>query len=93
MILALVLGQSKRCKLAVDTINNIVALGTVILLNGPVHGVPLGDANVRVSIDVPIKGEALLPIPIGDEIVTLRQAIGTHVAWPRNLVLVANEKV
>ncbi|XP_062019479.1 uncharacterized protein LOC133736053 isoform X1 [Rosa rugosa] len=67
-------------------------MGMVIPLDGPIHGVPLGDGNVRVSVEVPIKGEALLPIPIGDEIVTLRQAIGTHVAWPRNLVIVTNEK-
>lgn len=65
----------------------------MIPINGPIHGVPLGDGNVRVSIDKSIKGEALLPIPNGVDMVTLEQAVGTHVAWPQNFVIMNNEKV
>ncbi|KAM1734715.1 hypothetical protein ACFX11_020150 [Malus domestica] len=80
----------KKCKLAIDTASNIVAYGSVIPLDGPIHGVPLGPMNLRVSIDVAIKEDALLPIP-SCEAVNIKQAIGSHVAWPRHLVVKNDE--
>ncbi|KAM5554057.1 hypothetical protein ABKV19_026008, partial [Rosa sericea] len=83
-----VVKKGEKCKLAVDTKDNIVAMGTVIMLDGPIHGVPLGAENVRISVDVSIKEDAYLPIPnVSGDIFTIKQAIGTHVAWPRHLVL------
>ncbi|CAN6695440.1 unnamed protein product [Malus baccata var. baccata] len=79
-----------KCKLAIDTASNIVAYGSVIPLDGPIHGVPLGPMNLRVSIDVAIKEDALLPIP-SCEAVNIKQAIGSHVAWPRHLVVTNDE--
>ncbi|KAL6129739.1 hypothetical protein ACLB2K_073088 [Fragaria x ananassa] len=82
------------CKLAVDTMENIVAFGRIV--DGDldpnkqtIHGVPLGAENVRVSIVVPIIGHHLLPYPIKDEIMTVKDALGFIVAWPRNLVIEA----
>ncbi|XP_070676317.1 uncharacterized protein [Malus domestica] len=80
----------QQCKLAIDTASNIVAYGSVIPLDGPIHGVPLGPMNLRVSIDVAIKEDALLPIP-SCEAVNIKQAIGSHVAWPRHLVVTNDE--
>ncbi|XP_040374554.1 uncharacterized protein LOC121052766 [Rosa chinensis] len=88
-----VVKKGKKCKLAVDTKDNIVAMGTVIMLDGLIHGVPLGAENIYISIDVPIKEDANLPIPNESaEIFTVKQATGTHVAWPRHLVLMSHEE-
>lgn len=73
---------------------NIVARGTVYETTGPnevIHSVPLGEGNVRVSIDVVLVNDALLPIPIAGEITILGHAMGYQVAWPKKLVLVGNE--
>ncbi|XP_074374711.1 uncharacterized protein LOC141715128 [Apium graveolens] len=81
------------CKLAVGTLNNIVAcaaIDKVINLDGgeqTIHGVRLGEENARVSITEVIQGDARIPFPIGDEILTVEQAIGTFIAWPRNLIV------
>ncbi|XP_040367479.1 uncharacterized protein LOC112180552 [Rosa chinensis] len=85
------LGETKY-KLAIDTVENIVAIGTVISIDletkqQTIHGVPLGEENLRVSITETVVPEALLPFPIKDEIVKVKDAIGTCVAWPRNLVI------
>ncbi|RXI07979.1 hypothetical protein DVH24_014545 [Malus domestica] len=79
-----------KCKLAIDTASNIVAYGSVIPLDRPIHGVPLGPMNLHVSIDVAIKEDVLLPIP-SCEAVNIKQAIGSHVAWPRHLVVTNDE--
>ncbi|KAF1865977.1 hypothetical protein Lal_00041675 [Lupinus albus] len=42
--------------------------------------------HVNVSIDIVIDGNALLPIPFDEDIVTLGEAIGTFVPWPVDLV-------
>ncbi|XP_040368009.1 uncharacterized protein LOC112180636 [Rosa chinensis] len=86
-----------KCELAVDRVDNIVAIGTIIQVNVAssdqlIHGVPLGNENMRVSIVRAIVDDALLPIPVKDEIVTVSDAIGTCVAWPRNLVVIPGEK-
>ncbi|XP_040368433.1 uncharacterized protein LOC112190008 [Rosa chinensis] len=89
-----VVKKANKCKLAVDTKDNIVAMGTIIMLDGPIHGVPLGAENARISVDVPIKEDAYLPIPnVSGDIFTVKQAIGTHVACPRHLVLMSHEEV
>lgn len=49
--------KGKSCLLALGNINNVVASGFLLENDGlqsTVHGIPLGDDNVRVSIDVAI---------------------------------------
>ncbi|PRQ20360.1 putative Ulp1 protease family catalytic domain, putative transposase, Ptta/En/Spm, plant [Rosa chinensis] len=78
------------CELAVDTINNIVAFGTVFEdedVNRMIHGVPLKEGCVRVSVDGAIQAEARLPFLVEGEMGLVGQAIGSHVAWPEELVI------
>lgn len=80
--------------LAVGSINNIVAYGTVVEMKSEtIHGVPLAKDCLRVSIDMATNVAALLPIPVGDELVNVGQAVGSHVAWPRELIIVQQVKV
>ncbi|KAM5573609.1 hypothetical protein ABKV19_013246 [Rosa sericea] len=85
--------DGNNCGLAIDRVENIVAYGTVIQVNveegnEKIHGVPLGEDNVRVSVIGTIVHDALLPFPVKDaDIVTVGDAIGTCVAWPRKLVV------
>ncbi|XP_058201697.1 uncharacterized protein LOC131316371 isoform X2 [Rhododendron vialii] len=86
--------KSQPCKLAVGSLDNIVAHGTMFEKVGPeepLHTVPLGEANVRVSIDFVIQKDAILPVPIVGELYVVGDATGYHVAWPKNLILFGNE--
>ncbi|XP_040361933.1 uncharacterized protein LOC112164156 [Rosa chinensis] len=79
-------------KLAINSLDNVVALGTIVEVDieatkQTIHGVPMGEENVRVSVTKAIVEDALLPFPIKDEIVKIRDAIGTCVAWPKNLII------
>ena len=77
------------CELSVDNIENKVAFGTVFdddALNTVVHGVPLKPGYVRVSVDGHIQPNALVHVPVPGEIELVREAVGSHVAWPRNLI-------
>lgn len=56
-------------------------------MNVSVHGVPLKPGHVRVSVDGHIQPEASVPVPIPGEIEVVRQAVGSHVAWPRELII------
>ncbi|KAF1892948.1 hypothetical protein Lal_00009381 [Lupinus albus] len=49
--------------------------------------------HVRVTIDIDIKDDALLPIPLDEDIITSGGAICTSVAWPVHLVDVVPTKV
>lgn len=84
------------CELALsDPSYRVVATGKVHNIPNVarvVHGVPLLPNHVRVSIEYVSEQEALLPIPLKDEAYTLNEALGTHVAWPSHLVILA-EKV
>ncbi|PRQ45734.1 putative transposase, Tnp1/En/Spm [Rosa chinensis] len=88
----------KEYELASGSIDNVVAVATIIEGNGEcnnelIHGIPLGEGNIRVSIVRSIVDEALLPFPIKDEILTVRDAIGTYVAWPKDLIIFPTEKM
>lgn len=76
------------------SVNNIVALGTMFWKSGPnelLHTVPLGEDHMRVSIDVVKVKDALLPIPISEEVATVGDAVGCFVAWPKDLIFFAPE--
>ncbi|KAK1552128.1 hypothetical protein Q3G72_010769 [Acer saccharum] len=86
--------KGKYCKLAVGSKSNVVALGTIMPTDGPdamVYGIPLNE-NVRVTIDVAIKGSSLLLIPVWDELITISQAIGSYVAWPREFIIFSSDE-
>ncbi|KAF7154216.1 hypothetical protein RHSIM_Rhsim01G0018800 [Rhododendron simsii] len=71
--------KSKQCKLAVGSREHVVAHGTMFERVGPhetIHTVLLGPDNVRVSVDVMIIEDALLPIPIPGEAATIGEALG-----------------
>lgn len=73
-----------------DIIDNKVAFGMVFseaAMGKLVHGVPLQPGHVRVSVDGIIKEDAWVPVPIIGEIETVRQAVGSHLAWPQDLII------
>ncbi|GMN63491.1 hypothetical protein TIFTF001_032556 [Ficus carica] len=84
--------DSQECKLyIIDEVQGgqvLVAFGRAWLESLPtetVHGIPLGEGNVRVSINVPKLKKAPLPIPTY-EATTVEDAINGFVAWPKTLV-------
>ncbi|KAF9621617.1 hypothetical protein IFM89_024563 [Coptis chinensis] len=79
------------CSLAVGSKSNIVAKGKVYVELGPetkLHNVPLGPNNARQTVDKILEGKdhVVLPIPV-HEMVILKDALGSQVAWPKHLVL------
>lgn len=78
--------EGSQWELAIGTPTNIVAHATVDLVAGVLHGKPLGKDNVRVSITRVIQGAAQIPFPVDDDVMTVEQAVGTFIAWPRKLV-------
>ncbi|GMN32451.1 hypothetical protein TIFTF001_050806 [Ficus carica] len=84
--------DSQECKLyIIDEVQGgqvLVAFGRAWLESLPtdtVHGIPLGEGNVRVSINVPKLKKAPLPIPTY-EATTVEDAINGFIAWPKTLV-------
>jgi hypothetical protein len=68
-------------EVAIGKINLPVKTGIVI------HGMPVPDDHARVTVDAchPDEDDTLLPVPNG-ELVTLRSAIGSYIAWPMALI-------
>lgn len=83
------------CKLAVGSVDNIVAHATIMESGDDpeavIHGRPLGDDNRRVSVYYAIDEKAKVPFPVEDEIVTVKHAMGSWVAWPKDLIILPNE--
>ncbi|GMN69747.1 hypothetical protein TIFTF001_038790 [Ficus carica] len=84
--------DSQECKLYIfDEVQGgqlLVAFGRVwweSLPTDTVHGIPLGEGNVRVSINVPKLKKSALPIPTYDA-TTVEDAVNGFVAWPKSLV-------
>ncbi|MCL7042041.1 hypothetical protein MKW94_021036 [Papaver nudicaule] len=80
--------KGKPCKLLIDSVE--VATGNVFDKTGKeeyVHNVMLGEDEFRVQVVVAIKPGALVPKPVGDEILTVHDALGTCVAWPKELIV------
>ncbi|KAL6311876.1 hypothetical protein AAG906_021641 [Vitis piasezkii] len=69
----------RKCELAVETKENIVAGGTIILECGP---------NYLVVVDASYDSSAPLPIPIPGQTTTVGAAIGYQVLWPAHLVII-----
>ena len=83
-------------KFALGSIDHIVAHATVMKCDDPsqtVHGVPLGDKSLRVFIYCALEEKALVPFSMQDEIRTVKQAMGSWVAWLKELIIMSPEKV
>lgn len=83
------------CELAVGNTTNIVAFGTIVedeSANKTIHGTKFREDCIRVTVDGGIQYDAALPCPVKDELETVRQAIGSHVAWPKNLIICKGKK-
>ncbi|GMN42749.1 hypothetical protein TIFTF001_011962 [Ficus carica] len=85
---------SKECQLFIpDLVNGgdvLAAIGRAYMDCVPtdtVHGIPLGEENVRVTITVPKLNRALLPIPT-NEATSIEEVVSGFVAWPKILVIV-----
>lgn len=76
--------------MAVESLENKVAFGMVFPSDGEmsnkIHGKPMPPGCVRVSVDGCLKPDALIPVPVEGEMETVSQAVGSHVAWPENLI-------
>ncbi|GMN40329.1 hypothetical protein TIFTF001_009560 [Ficus carica] len=83
----------KECQLFLNDLINggdvLVAIGRAYMDCVPtdtVHGIPLGEENVRVTITVPNLKHALLPIPT-NEATCIKEVVGGFVAWLKRLVI------
>ncbi|KAF1884349.1 hypothetical protein Lal_00033523 [Lupinus albus] len=71
-------------------------MGVVKVHNIPdvmLHNACIPPNHVKVSIDIAIDGDSLLPIPLDEDIFTLGGAIGTYVSWTIDLVDVVSTMV
>ena len=80
-----------------DSIDNKVAFGTVFdkgeNISRVVHGVPMPPGCLRVSVDGYIKPEALVPMPVIGEIEKVYEVVGSHLAWPEDLIIFPTDTV
>lgn len=74
-----------------ECIDNKVAFGMVLSndrgLGMKIHGMPMKPGCLRVSVDGCISPNAMLPVPIPGEMETVEQAVGSHVAWPEDMII------
>ncbi|KAL0545944.1 hypothetical protein IC582_015848 [Cucumis melo] len=81
----LIFVKGTPCQLSIGSINNIVAVVTIVEEN-------IGCPNVKVLVNV-VTGENLtIPNPVKGKIETLNQALGNIIEWPRRLVSTINDK-
>ncbi|KAL4032644.1 hypothetical protein IC575_005724 [Cucumis melo] len=74
------------CKLAFEMKDHVVAWGTII--DSDVEG-----NNVKVVVDVVVDGDCAIPIPLEQGMYKMPQEVGSHILWPRDLVITDNIKV
>ena len=68
-----------------DSIDNKVAFGVAFQEGDEMR--PLQPGFVRVAVDGSIKDDALVPVPIVGEIESVHQAIGSHLGWPKDMII------
>ena len=67
-----------------------MARGNIVVTKSTtIHGVPLKANTHHVAIKIAVNPEAHLPIPLGDEFVYIKDAIGTMVSWLKHLVFLS----
>ncbi|VFQ70963.1 unnamed protein product [Cuscuta campestris] len=83
-------GESQMAQLAVGSVDNIVAHAKVYGFSRmddlTLHDEKLGEEYAKVSITEAIK-DVDIPVPIPGEVLTVEQAKGTFVAWPKELIV------
>ncbi|KAF1881729.1 hypothetical protein Lal_00032200 [Lupinus albus] len=64
-----------------------VVIGTVYnTQDAIIHHAQIPSNHLKVSIDISIEDDALLPIPVDEDIITVGLALATFVAWPKHLI-------
>ncbi|CAB4279714.1 unnamed protein product [Prunus armeniaca] len=71
----------------------VAQLLTSMCLNSLLHNVPLGEENVRVSVNYALNGASPLPIPVKGVLNTVEDAVGSQVAWPEDLIVFLDDIV
>ncbi|KAF1874335.1 hypothetical protein Lal_00013778 [Lupinus albus] len=51
-----------------------------------IHHAQIPSNHLKVSIDISIEDDALLPIPVDEHIITVGLALATFVPWPKHLI-------
>ncbi|KAL0537101.1 hypothetical protein IC582_026071 [Cucumis melo] len=74
------------CKLAFETKDRVVAWGTIIDSN-------IEGDNVKVAVDVVVDGDCAISIPSEQGTYKMSQKVGSHILWPRDLVITNNIKM
>ncbi|KAL0536173.1 hypothetical protein IC582_025112 [Cucumis melo] len=74
------------CKLAFETKDHVVAWITIF--DSDVEG-----DNVKVAVDVMVDGDCAIPIPSEQGMYKMSQEVGSHILWPRHLVITDNIKM
>ena len=72
--------------MAIRSKTNVIAAGTIFDYD-------VNSDRVKVSIDVVMDGDCSVPIPTKEEDNILSQEVGSHLLWPRDLIIIDNEKV
>ncbi|XP_031743710.1 uncharacterized protein LOC116404646 isoform X1 [Cucumis sativus] len=73
------------CMLAFETEDTIIAHGTIFDAEGD-------GENIKVSVDVVLDGQCVIPNPTKEGVTKLTHEVGSHLMWPRHLVLTRNDK-
>ncbi|KAL6494185.1 hypothetical protein OROGR_030985 [Orobanche gracilis] len=85
--------KPSECRLALGSVDCIVAIGKLVGLqdnnidNEKIHGVPMAEGNVRVTILRALVPDAELPFPVKDELLTVQDAVNSFVAWPKDMIV------
>ncbi|KAA0035697.1 retrotransposon gag protein [Cucumis melo var. makuwa] len=84
-----VLSRMKR-KLSVDinTEGSLIVKPRLIIFTNPTNEGE-GD-NVKVAVDVVVDGDCAIPIPSEQGMYKMSQEVGSHIFWPRHLVITDN---
>ncbi|RVW62798.1 hypothetical protein CK203_058902 [Vitis vinifera] len=77
------LTQVYKCKLALETEENIVAYGTYLRDSK----ISIDGTDILVVILYPLQPNALLPFPLSENISTIREGVGYEVLWPVAFVI------
>ena len=75
--------QVYKCKLALETKENIVAYGTYLRDSK----ISIDGTDILVVILYPFQPNALLPFPLFENISTIREGVGYEVLWPVAFVI------
>ena len=81
--------QVYKCKLALETKDNIVAYGTYLRDSQ----ISIDGADILVVILYPLQPNALLPFPLSENIRTIREGVGYEVLWPIAFVINDDDEV